>query len=147
MAHDDSYSSHHQSHFHRGGELVTLPLGALPRNAPSIFISFVSPKVTKSAIMRAIQDTWGIPGQIKLEFPEGAAEGGTATADAEEDGGAGGEQKREIGGKAYVTMDTWYKTPIAREARLGLLRKQMVKLHMSSGYYFKCFILIDRHGM
>lgn len=143
--------SHAYPHSHRGGELITLPLGALPRNAPSIFINYVSPRVTKAAIMRAIQDTWGIPSQIKLEFPEGeseAAGGGGGAQDMELEGDVRDTAaRREIGGKAYVTMDTWYKTPIAREARLGLLRKEMIKLHLSNGFYFKCFILIDRHGI
>jgi hypothetical protein len=135
----------------RGGELVTLPLGAFPKNAPSIFISYVAPKLTKSFITKAIQDMWGIPSSVKIEWPseeeeEAAAAGAADEGEVGEDDWVT-ESKKKKGGRAYVTMDTWYRTPIAREARLGLLRSEMVKLQLSNGYYFKCFILIDRHGI
>ena len=171
--------------------MITLPLGAFPRNARSIFISYVAPRISKSVITKAIQNSWGIPSGVKIEWPEedsadhhmdeeyGAAAAGAGAeqgedgaeqgedgaeqdeqdgVDEQEDGGEaaaaaagdwqyGHERVRKWGGRAYVTMDTWYRTPIAREARLALLRKEMVKLNMPNGFYFKCFILIDRHGI
>jgi hypothetical protein len=123
---------------HRGGELITLPVGAFPLSAPSIFISFVSPKTSKAHIAKAIQQHWGIPSNIKIDWPEDGNDGNDDTDEA-------GERKT-YGGKAYITMNTWYRTPTAREARLALLRKELVKLNLNDGYYFKCFILIDRHG-